>query len=255
MPATVNILSQHGNAYSGTSAISTSNVAGSSIRFKLADNDTVDSNNPVAIPASGTNYSWLKQLRFSVPDLGGSSQLNNLRFYTSGSFGTGVGLNVNSFAPIAGTAASSGSNSTTTMVCNPSQTWATNAFVGYLVEITAGTASTNSQSIQRITSNDASTLTVASSFSTTPHSDSVFRIVYFDPITNAATALSTSPTSPAQSHGSALSYTSGSTLSVAGSTTSTGSFGSVLQFQLSVGSTANSGSTGSVTLTFVYDET
>lgn len=92
MAATVEIRSYHGaTPDAGT------DVAGGSMRFKLADNDTADANNPVVIPAAGTNYSWIKQLKFyaaTTPD----NVINNLRFYTDGAigYGTGIGLDVGS---------------------------------------------------------------------------------------------------------------------------------------------------------------
>ncbi len=61
------------------------------VRFKLADNATVDTNNPITIPSSGYTYSFTKQIRMycaSAPD----TKIDNLRLYTDGSnnFGTGV---------------------------------------------------------------------------------------------------------------------------------------------------------------------
>ncbi len=53
----------------------------------------------------------------------------------------------------------------------------------------------------------------------------------------------------------AFAYTSGSPLSVAGSTTSTGQFGDRVVYQLEVGSTASSGATDSETFTLKYDDT
>jgi hypothetical protein len=53
----------------------------------------------------------------------------------------------------------------------------------------------------------------------------------------------------------AFGYTSGSPLSVTGSTTSTGDVGEFVVYQIEVGSTASSGATGSETLTWKYDDT
>ena len=63
------------------------------VRFKLADNATVDTNNRMVIPAAGTDYSFTKQLRVNVtvaPD----TDLQDLEAYSDGAngFGTGVGV-------------------------------------------------------------------------------------------------------------------------------------------------------------------
>ena len=66
------------------------------VRFKAADNATVDTADRLTVPTSGTNYSYTKQLRANVtvaPDV----DLQDLEAYsdhsdgTSG-FGTGVGV-------------------------------------------------------------------------------------------------------------------------------------------------------------------
>jgi len=63
------------------------------IRFKSADETSVDTNNRLTIPTSGTNYSYTKQLQLNVtvaPD----TDLQDLEAYTDGNngFGTGVGV-------------------------------------------------------------------------------------------------------------------------------------------------------------------
>lgn len=65
----------------------------STVRFKSADETSVDTNNRLQIPSSGTNYSYTKQLRFyfnTAPDV----DIQDLEAYTDGSndFGTGVGV-------------------------------------------------------------------------------------------------------------------------------------------------------------------
>lgn len=52
----------------------------SSIRFKMADNDSLDNEYPLVKPTSGTTYSWEKVLRLNVTT-GPSNSLNNLRFH------------------------------------------------------------------------------------------------------------------------------------------------------------------------------
>jgi len=63
------------------------------VRFKSADNTTVDTNNRLTVPESGTNYSYTKQLQLNVtvaPD----TDLQDLEAYSDGSngFGTGIGV-------------------------------------------------------------------------------------------------------------------------------------------------------------------
>jgi hypothetical protein len=61
-------------------------------RFKTADNATVDANNPIQVPAAGTNYSYTKKLRAYMeapPD----TNISNLRWYSDGGgFGTGISV-------------------------------------------------------------------------------------------------------------------------------------------------------------------
>jgi hypothetical protein len=89
MAATVELRSYHGADGSETG----SDVNGSSIRFKMADNDTVDANDPIPVPPTGTTYSWLKNLQLYATATPANT-INNLKFYTDGSngYGTGVGL-------------------------------------------------------------------------------------------------------------------------------------------------------------------
>jgi hypothetical protein len=63
------------------------------IRFKDADNATVDTSDPVEVPAADTNYSYTKTIRAYLEDAP-TVQVLNLRVYSDGSngFGTGVGV-------------------------------------------------------------------------------------------------------------------------------------------------------------------
>jgi hypothetical protein len=64
------------------------------IRFKRADNATIDNQNPIPVPPSGTNYSRWKQLYLKVTG-GTFTQIDNIRFYSDGTnYGTGVTLKV-----------------------------------------------------------------------------------------------------------------------------------------------------------------
>jgi len=80
------------------------------VRFKSADETTVDTNNRLQIPTSGTNYSYTKQLRFyfntppdtDIQDLEAYSDGNNdfgdgigVQYDTSGAFSANVNTNIN----------------------------------------------------------------------------------------------------------------------------------------------------------------
>lgn len=65
------------------------------VRFKDADNATVDANNPLSVPAAGSIYSYTKQLRVKMTDPP-DTQVSNLRWYTDGActFGTGISVKI-----------------------------------------------------------------------------------------------------------------------------------------------------------------
>lgn len=240
MAATVEIRSFHGaTPDSGT------NVASGSVRFKQADNDTVDANNPIPIPAAGTNYSFVKQFRFYAATTPANT-INNLKFYTDGAngFGTGVGMTASAPAAYAGTATSG----TTTSLTDSGANFGTEV-VGMVLEITGGT---NSGQSRRITvRNSATQVTVASAFPSAIDATSVYRIAYVDPVN-----LGSSQLNGGTGQTDAFTYTSGSPLSVAGSINnpSTGAFGDYVRCQMSAASTASQGTTPTENLTFSYDE-
>lgn len=69
------------------------------LKFKTADNATIDNVNPIPKPAAGTNYSFWKQvyLKCSVAP---SSQCDNFKWYTDGGgFGTGIALKIGTETP------------------------------------------------------------------------------------------------------------------------------------------------------------
>jgi hypothetical protein len=242
MAATVEIRSYHGaTPDSGT------NVAGGNVRFKLADNDTVDAVDPIAIPGAGTVYSWAKNLKFYAATTP-SNNLTNLKFYTDGSagFGTGVGLVARTQQTFTGTFTSG--NTTTGTDSGATFPTSNGGLTGFVLEITAGAQSGNSR---RISSNTGTVITVASAFGGALDNTSVYRIWYIDPINNAATQLQSFGTG-----GDAFTFTSGSALAVNGSLANptTGAFGGGVYLQMSVASTATQGTTSSETITFQYDE-
>ena len=80
--------------YELTASMAGTDKTGGTVRFKVADNQTVDTNDPVTIPSdASTNRSYSKQLRMycaTAPD----TQIDNLQVYTDGGgFGTGITVN------------------------------------------------------------------------------------------------------------------------------------------------------------------
>ena len=69
------------------------------IRFKTADDATIDANNPIPIPDAGTKRSYWKQISMectTAPD----TQVDNVKFYTDGGgFGTGVTVKLGTETP------------------------------------------------------------------------------------------------------------------------------------------------------------
>lgn len=87
MAATVQIIEKNGAGGIGTDKTS------GSVRFKNADNATVDLNNPLVKPTSGYDYAFDKWLRLNVT--GGSySDISNIRAYSDGGNGLGTGVEV-----------------------------------------------------------------------------------------------------------------------------------------------------------------
>lgn len=87
MAATVQIGEKNGAG--GTFTDKTSGT----IRFKNADDATVDLNNPLVKPGSGTDYSYEKWLRFKVT-AGTYSQITNIVTYSDGASGYGTGISL-----------------------------------------------------------------------------------------------------------------------------------------------------------------
>jgi len=78
------------------------------IRFKTADNATIDTVNPVPIPSAGTSYSFWKHIYLKC-SVAPATMVNNVKFYTDASgFGTGITLNVGDEMPTKNSGSSSG---------------------------------------------------------------------------------------------------------------------------------------------------
>lgn len=77
MAATV--LIREKNTVSETATDKTSGT----VRFKVADDATVDNNNPMVKPAAGSNWSFQKYLRGDIT-VGPTGSITNWKFYTDG---------------------------------------------------------------------------------------------------------------------------------------------------------------------------
>jgi len=66
---------------------------GGTIRFKDADNATVDEHNPLVVPLTGASYSFTKKLRVKMTETP-NTNVANINWYSDGanSFGTDVGI-------------------------------------------------------------------------------------------------------------------------------------------------------------------
>jgi len=85
MVATVQIVEKNGTAGTNTQKDS------GTVRFKNADNSTVNTSDPMVVPTAGSDYSYEKWLRLKVtvaPD----TNLTNLKCYSDGSIGFGTGV-------------------------------------------------------------------------------------------------------------------------------------------------------------------
>lgn len=78
------------NEKNGAAETATDKTSGV-VRFKNADDAVVDLNNPMVIPATGSDWSFEKWLRLNVSGI--FTQISNLKFYTDGTSGFGTGVN------------------------------------------------------------------------------------------------------------------------------------------------------------------
>ena len=86
MAATVNIREKNGAGETPT------NKDGGTVRFKNADDATVDLNNPLLVPSSNTEYSYEKWLRFYIGVTGPNQHITDLEFYMDGAKGWPAGV-------------------------------------------------------------------------------------------------------------------------------------------------------------------
>lgn len=88
MAATVIVNEFHGPT---ATPVKTNKTSGT-VRFKNADNATVDLNDPMVIPTAGTDISYEKILRLNAT--GTFTSISNYKFYTDGANGLGTGVDV-----------------------------------------------------------------------------------------------------------------------------------------------------------------
>lgn len=86
MAATVQIHEMTSNTEGGDKTSGT-------VRFKSADETTVDSTNRLQIPAAGEDYSYTKQLKAYI-SVAPDTDLTNLQAYSDGASGFGTGVSV-----------------------------------------------------------------------------------------------------------------------------------------------------------------
>jgi hypothetical protein len=128
LTATVQIIEKNGSG--GTATDKTSGT----VRFKNADDATVDTSNPMVIPSSGSDWSYEKWLRLKVtvaPD----TEISNIVAYTDGTSGFGTGVNlwakaVTAFATPAEGTASTGYTDAFTYTSSAALTLGSSTYTG-----------------------------------------------------------------------------------------------------------------------------
>lgn len=86
----------------------TSGLGPPNLRFKDADDATINLVNPLVIPPSGTKYSRWKHVYLKCT-VAPNTQIDNIRFYTDGGgFGTGITLKVGLQFPVKNSGANTG---------------------------------------------------------------------------------------------------------------------------------------------------
>ena len=117
MPATVAVYVETGINASPV-AVDTTNIqdAPPNIRFKTADDPTIDTNNPIPIPASGTKRSFWKSI-FLKAVSGTFLKIDTIKFFTNGpGFGTGITVFIGGETPVRNSASTAGYDQATGVV-------------------------------------------------------------------------------------------------------------------------------------------
>jgi hypothetical protein len=79
--------------YVYTGAGPTGADSGDVLRYKLADNNTIDTSNPLILPSSGTNYSWIKTVALYAT-VAPSTSISNVKLYSDGTNSLGTGRDI-----------------------------------------------------------------------------------------------------------------------------------------------------------------
>jgi len=116
------------------------------IRFKTADDSTIDANNPIPIPASGTKRSFWKHIYLQVT-AGPFTQIDNVKFFTDGTgFGTGITVFIGDETPTRNSASTTGYDQATGSVGDDGDELTTHANISTKTEafgnFTSGTPKT-----------------------------------------------------------------------------------------------------------------
>ncbi|MFA5365191.1 MAG: hypothetical protein WC325_08440 [Candidatus Bathyarchaeia archaeon] len=64
------------------------------LKFKNADNPTIDTNDKLSIPAAGTIYSYWKSIYLKCDANADAHTINNIKIYSDGSNGLGTGVDI-----------------------------------------------------------------------------------------------------------------------------------------------------------------
>ena len=204
------------------------------VRFKSADENTVDTTNRLQVPAAGINYSYTKQLRFNIT-VAPSVDLQNLNAYSDGASGFGVGIGVQLDVPDGGLGIFP--NIVTSIL--PADWAASTAYnLGDMVKPTVG--------------NDR--WFVCTTAGTSGASEPTWTTTINDTTTD-----NTATWTAIEGDEDLFSRTSSVVIDMdahnVGPHTGTGYKGDILRMQMTVASTATPGTLTAETLTFSYDET
>jgi len=99
-----------GTANTPASSSRIDNLGPPALRFKTADDRTIDTANPILVSSTVTRYSYWKHIYLYVGINASANDIDNIRFYSDGAigFGTGVTLNVADETPTKNSGSSAG---------------------------------------------------------------------------------------------------------------------------------------------------
>lgn len=107
--ATMQVWSSFGgsNGSPGTDAVLPTGPP--NLRFKAADNNTIDTNNPLTIPGAGNYHSRWKHIYLKCTAINDATTIDNVKFYTATpSWGTGITVYAGNQTPVKNSGASTG---------------------------------------------------------------------------------------------------------------------------------------------------